>query len=124
MKADIIQQLFEKMSHSNGFPALESNVGLLISSLSESPSDVDGLSTVITSDFSLTQMVLQLVNSAMYAPFAKDVDSVAQAIRILGADAISHVALMVDVVPAFTSDSHVMQELLLVNSAAWIARRS
>ena len=124
MNADILQQLFDKMSKSNGFPALESNVGLLVSALHEAPTDIEGLSNAITADFSLTHMVLQLVNSAMYAPFAKDVDSVGQAIRVLGIDALSHIALRVDVISDFSDDTQVMRELLLANSAVDIARET
>ena len=69
MKTNILVKLFDKMKLSKGLPALASTVETVLSKLNDD--DFTEVMLDITSDFALTQQVLQMANSAMYAPFAK-----------------------------------------------------
>jgi HD-like signal output (HDOD) protein len=52
-----------------------------------------GLTKTILSDPALTQRVLRLANSAMYAVFGKGINTVSKAVLVLGTESIGHLAL-------------------------------
>ena len=117
MKNEILAKLFEKMQQSKGFPALKSTVDTVLARLSV-PDDSQDLVAPIVSDFALTQQVLQMANSAMYAPFAKNIPSVSKALQVIGYDAVRHIVLRVPSVAAFsTIDSGLAQASLSSNLA-------
>lgn len=88
-----VERLFAAMKGSKGFAALENTVASLISSLGNDQCVADDVVQHIVKDFALTQKVLRLANSPMYAPFADGSGSVSAALDVLGTDALLHIAL-------------------------------
>ncbi|CAN5252248.1 HDOD domain-containing protein [soil metagenome] len=66
------------------------------------------MTKTVLADPTLTQKVLRLANSAMYAVFGREVNTVSKAVIILGTESIGHLALglkLVDGLSAATADS-------------------
>jgi HD-like signal output (HDOD) protein len=93
MTAPAIEKMFAAMQNSRGLPALESTVTSILSSLNDESKGSRDVVGHIIEDFALTQKVLKLANSPMYAPFAKGSASVSSALNVLGADALLHIVL-------------------------------
>jgi len=68
----------------------------------------------IIEDFALTQKVLKLANSTMYAPFGNGSDTVSSAVDVLGSEALLHLVLGADLVSEeeLQQDEHLSQSLL------------
>lgn len=88
-----IDLLLSKMIETKGFPSLSNTVTEVMENLQSEQVNLQNMVDTISTDFSLTQKILKLVNSAMYSSFARNVDSISQAIQLLGFDAISHLAV-------------------------------
>jgi HD-like signal output (HDOD) protein len=56
------------------------------------------MARTVLSDPGLTQKVLRLANSPMYAVFGRDINTVSKAVVVLGTDAIGHLALGVKLI--------------------------
>lgn len=95
-----VERLFAAMDASAGFPALETTVASVISCAGEDSADASHLVPHIAEDFALTQKVLKLANSPMYAPFTQGAGSVSSAMEILGSEALMHIALSTQMVNA------------------------
>lgn len=90
----ILTKLKDSMRASRGIPALEGTANEVLKKInSGGGSHIDELAALITGDFALTQRILKLVNSPMYAPFSKGTKSVSEALRILGSRAVVHLIL-------------------------------
>ena len=109
-----IERLVAAMEASSGFPALESTVTAVISAIGEDTRDHRYLVPHIAEDFALTQKVLKLANSPMYAPFTQGAGSVSSAMEILGSEALMHIALSTHMVNAdeMAADESLSQTLL------------
>jgi HD-like signal output (HDOD) protein len=92
-EADIVERLFFAMRGAKGFPTIEHSVTSVISKLSDDKYGTRDVVGHIIEDFSLTQRVLKLANSAMYAPFSSGVAKVSAALDVLGSDALMHLVL-------------------------------
>jgi HD-like signal output (HDOD) protein len=92
-RAATLTSLFAAMDGSKGFPALENTVASVIGSLGNDQQAVGDVVQHIVEDFALTQKVLKLANSAMYAPFSVGSGSVSSAMDVLGPDALLHIVL-------------------------------
>jgi HD-like signal output (HDOD) protein len=74
------------------------------------------MTRTVLSDPVLTQKVLRLANSGMYAAFGQHVNTVSKAVLVLGTDAIGHLALglkLIEELAASSSDttaSHIEME--------------
>jgi HD-like signal output (HDOD) protein len=88
----------QHMNESGGFPALAQSVGQIVRALEEGAEDTTTLTNAVLADLSLTQKVLTLANSAMYAPIARNVSSVSHALMVLGFEAVGHLALGVKLI--------------------------
>jgi HD-like signal output (HDOD) protein len=97
-RAATVERLFSAMQGSRGFPALENTVTSVISSLGGDKQAGTDVVQHIVEDFALTQKVLKLANSPMYAPFSAGSGSVSSALDVVGADALLHIVLSTDVV--------------------------
>jgi HD-like signal output (HDOD) protein len=117
-KTDTLVKLFDKMKLSKGLPALSSTVETVLSKLNDE--DYSEVVLDITSDFALTQQVLQIANSAMYAPFAKNIPSVSKALQVLGTEAVRSIVLSVPLVANFEDPSDA--ELARTTVASVLAR--
>jgi HD-like signal output (HDOD) protein len=114
-----LDKLFAAIQISQGLPAVESKVAALLTTLNEGRRTSQDLASQVVEDFALTQKVLKLANSPMYAPFAENTASVSSALQIVGADALLHVVLgtkMVDV--AQLDEDPVLAKTLLASEVA------
>jgi HD-like signal output (HDOD) protein len=89
----LADKLWRRMSERGDFPALTQSVRGLIDALHDEGSNSAKLADTVMSDVALTQKVLKLANSAMYASFGGEVSTVTHAIAILGHDALGHLAV-------------------------------
>jgi len=85
-----LTEIFSKMNMSE-LPAMSHNVQELISLTCSSRSAATELSRVILKDYSLTNKVLQVVNSAYYS-LGRPCNSISRAVTILGFDAVRDLA--------------------------------
>jgi HD-like signal output (HDOD) protein len=97
----VFSQLWERVKERGEFPALRRAVDSINRAMGDEMASSGELVNAVLSDFALTQKVLRLANSAMYAPYGQNVRTVSRAITILGANAISHLALSLGVLDAF-----------------------
>lgn len=88
--SDKLSEIFAKINMSE-LPAMASNVQELLSLTQSSHSAAYQLSKVILKDYSLTNKVLQVVNSAYYS-LGRPVNSISKAVTILGFDAVRDLA--------------------------------
>ncbi len=85
--------LMTKAREKGDIPAFSDSARSILNSLTaESDNDFDLIQTVL-SDMTLTQRTLRLANSAMYASFGGEVNSVSRAVQVLGVQTIAHLAL-------------------------------
>lgn len=114
MKADTLDKLSQAMKVSKGVPAAERSVASVLGALDSSDAGKQQVVNHIIEDFALTQKVLMLANSSMYAPFSMGSDSVSSAVNILGAEAVLHLVLGADLVSEdeLHQDAHLSQTLL------------
>jgi len=85
-----LAEIFARMNMSE-LPAMSHNVQELISLTQSSRSAAYELAKVILKDYSLTNKVLQVVNSAYYS-LGRPVNSISKAVTILGFDAVRDLA--------------------------------
>lgn len=98
MSHPTLDKLLGAMKASKGVPAAESAVAAVIGALDDGAQSKQHVVNHIIEDFALTQKVLKLANSTMYAPFSTGSDSVSSAVSILGSEAVLHLALGADLV--------------------------
>ncbi len=85
--------LLRRMRHTADFPALSQAV-TAINKINEGDAErLQVLSEVILQDFSLTNKLLRIVNSASYGHFGGTISTISRAIVILGFDAIRNLAI-------------------------------
>lgn len=89
----LLGRLLRRMNEAGGFPALDQSVAVIVDALDQGDEDTTPLINAVLADVSLTQKVLRLANSAMYAPIARDVSTVSHAVMVLGFEAVGHLAL-------------------------------
>lgn len=98
MSAALVDRLMVAMQESKGVPASERTVASVLSALDSSTEGSQAVVGHIMEDFALTQKVLKLANSAMYAPFGAGPASVSAALEVLGSDAVLHLVLGADLI--------------------------
>ncbi|WP_148715687.1 serine/threonine protein kinase [Chitinolyticbacter meiyuanensis] len=88
-----LEFLLRRMRHTADFPALSQAISA-INKINENDSErLQVLSEVILKDFSLTNKLLRIVNSATYSQFGGTISTISRAIVILGFDAIRNLAI-------------------------------
>ena len=98
MTSKVLDKLLHAMQGSKGVPATERSVASVLGALDFGDEGKHEVVQHIIEDFALTQKVLKLANSAMYAPFCKGAASVSSAMDVLGAEAVLHLVLGTDLV--------------------------
>jgi HD-like signal output (HDOD) protein len=98
MTIGTLERLLEAMQDSNGIPARERSVASVLGALDSADEGKHQVVDFIVEDFALTQKVLALANSPMYAAFGKGAASVTAAMKVLGNDALMRVVLGTEVV--------------------------
>lgn len=107
-KADFFALLAKRMGEKGDFPALSKSAQHLDESMHDEKNNISDITGAILSDFTLTQKVIRLANSAMYSSLGGDITTVTRAAVVLGMDAISHLALsirFIDTLSASAPDS-------------------
>ncbi|WP_191629137.1 HDOD domain-containing protein [Pandoraea terrae] len=100
-KEGTLELLWQRMSEKGDFPSLQRSVSSIVSAMQSEDTSTADLASSVLSDFALTQKVIRLANSAMYAPFGCNVTTVSRAIMILGVDTIGHLALSLKLLEGF-----------------------
>src|SRR5207253_722414 len=86
------ETLWSRMAQQGDFPTLQFCIDNVFKTLN-SDTSVGEMAAGVLSDFSLSQKVIRLANSAMYRSFGGEVTTVSRAILVLGVEAISHLTL-------------------------------
>jgi HD-like signal output (HDOD) protein len=93
------------MSEQGDFPSLSKSVHDLAEAMHDEDKSITDVTGAILSDFTLTQKVIRLANSAMYAGIGGEITTITKAAVVLGFDAIAHLALSVRFVDTFSASS-------------------
>ncbi|MDH5297823.1 MAG: HDOD domain-containing protein [Desulfobulbaceae bacterium] len=101
-------------------PAMAGNVQELISLSHSSRSAAYDLSKVILKDYSLTNKVLQVVNSAYYA-LGRQVNSISRAVTILGFDAVRDLATAIALFEDFIKSGVEKEEISKVLTRSFLS---
>lgn len=112
--------LWSRMAQQGDFPTLQFCVDNVLRSLNADLTVGEMASTVL-SDFSLSQKVIRLANSAMYRSFGGEVTTVSRAILVLGVDAISHLSLGVQLIDYFAGSAPQRPQARLALKQAMLA---
>ncbi|MCY1209627.1 HDOD domain protein [compost metagenome] len=99
-KQVFLDQLWARLAEQGDFPTLQYCIDHVFSSL-DADLNVGEMASSILSDFSLSQKVIRLSNSAMYRSFGGEVTTVSRAIMVLGVDTVIHLTLGVRVLDFF-----------------------
>lgn len=94
----LLARILKRMNEGGGFPALDQSVAQIVEALEVGEVDTTPLVNAVLADVSLTQKVLRLANSAMYAPIGRNVSTVSHAMNVLGFEAVGHLALGVKLI--------------------------
>ena len=104
-KAEFFSLLWKRMGEQGDFPSLSKSVHDLTETMHDEDKSITDITGAILSDFTLTQKVIRLANSAMYAGIGGEITTVTRAAVVLGFDAISHLALSVRFVDKLSASS-------------------
>ena len=98
MSSPILEKLLQAMHASKGIRASERAVASVLGALDSGADSKQDVIKHIIEDVALTQKVLKLANSSMYAPFGDGSASVSSAFEVLGSEAMLHLVLGADLV--------------------------
>jgi HD-like signal output (HDOD) protein len=97
--------LWERVRLQGDMPGFARAIGAILGAMrGEEEQQFDMAQTVLT-DPVMTQKVLRLANSSMYAAFGQHINTVSKAILVLGTDAIGHLALGLKLVEELSASS-------------------
>lgn len=102
-----MELLWSRVRQRGDLPGFSKVVNAIISAMRDDEREFNMTKTVLQ-DPALTQKVLRLANSAMYAVFGKGINTVSKAVIVLGTETIGHLALglkLIDGLQAASSDS-------------------
>lgn len=101
--------LLRRMRHKSDFPALSHTMTTINKIVSADNKGVASLSNVILKDFSLTNNLLKLVNTAFYGQFGGTISTISRAVVILGFDTIRNVAITLVLFEHLQNKGHAAQ---------------
>jgi HD-like signal output (HDOD) protein len=108
------ERLLQAAQRRGELPSFSQSARSIIVALSAGDEDNDTqLVQAILSDATLTQRVLRLANSAMYAMFGGQVGTVSRAVQVLGLHTVAHLALGLKMLDAVTAEAKGQQEAYL-----------
>ena len=118
--------LLRRMRHRSDFPALSESVAAINKIASSETERIDKLSNTILKDFSLTNKLLRLVNSAYFRPAgAGSISTISRAVIVLGFEAVRNIAITVLLFEHMQNKANVRQlkeDFLRANLAGMLAR--
>lgn len=111
--------IFSKINLSE-LPAMSANVQELISLSHSSRSAAYDLSKVILKDYSLTNKVLQVVNSAYYS-IGRTISSISKAVTIIGFDAVRDLAMAIALFEDFLKSGVEKEEISKILTRSFLS---
>ncbi|WP_434716282.1 HDOD domain-containing protein [Paraburkholderia sp. A3RO-2L] len=118
--------LWERARERGEFPALQRALSSIVATMEDDSFNNAQLATAVLSDFTLTQKVLRLANSPIYAPYARDVTTVSRALMILGTATVAYTAMSIQLLDTFeglaSSRAEAAEELAKAALAGKLAR--
>jgi len=125
-KQGTIDFLLRRMRHKSDFPALSESIGAINRLAASDRESVAQLSSSILKDFSLTNKILRLVNSACYRRAGGgSISTVSRAVIVLGFDAIRNIAvtvLLFEHLKGNADAEHLKNEFVRANLAGILAK--
>ncbi len=97
----LIDKLWQRINERGDFPMLSNSLQATISAMKSDNYDFTALVQLVLSDFTLTQRVIRLANSAMYMAFGGNITTVSRALMVLGMEAVAHLVLGLKLVDHF-----------------------
>ena len=85
--------LWERVRQQGDMPGFTKAIGEILGAMRGEEEQQFNMTRTVLSDPVLTQKVLRLANSGMYAAYGQSVTTVGKAVLVLGTDAIGHLAL-------------------------------
>ncbi|HOG03772.1 MAG TPA: HDOD domain-containing protein, partial [Accumulibacter sp.] len=121
-----IDFLLRRMRHKSDFPALSEAVGAINRITTSENQSISEVSNTILKDFSLTNKILRMVNSAYYQQAGGgNISTVSRAVVVLGLDAVRSIAITVmlfDHLQNKENASQLKDEFLRANLAGVLAK--
>ncbi|MDX3907930.1 MAG: HDOD domain-containing protein [Pigmentiphaga sp.] len=97
----VTSKLWSRINERGDFPLLSDSLRVTISAMQGDDRAITSLAQIVLSDFTLTQRVLRLANSAMYMAFGGNITTVSRALVVLGVEAVAHLVLGLKLVDHF-----------------------
>jgi HD-like signal output (HDOD) protein len=125
-KAKLFDLLRERTRERGEFPALKQALSAIAEAMQDEHASNAQLAATVLGDFTLTQKVLKLANTAAYAPYARNVTTVSRALLILGSATVAYTAMGLQLIDAFEgiagSREQAAEELATASFAGKLAR--
>ena len=90
---EILELLWARVRERGELPGFSKAVSAILGAMRGDDDRDFNMTRTVLSDPALTQKVLRLANSPMYAVFGQEINTVTSAVAVLGSDAIGHMAL-------------------------------
>lgn len=118
--------LLRRMRHKSDFPALSESVSAINKIANSETESINKLSCSILKDFSLTNKILRLVNSAYFRPAGGgSISTVSRAVVVLGFEAVRNIAITVMLFEHLqnkTNANQLKEDFLRANLAGILAK--
>ena len=102
---EFFELLWKRIGEKGDFPSLSKSVHTLVESMQGEDHNIADITGIILSDFTLTQKVIRLANSAMYSSIGGEITTISRAAMVLGLDAVLHLALSVRFIDTLSSSA-------------------
>ncbi|MBA3904838.1 MAG: GAF domain-containing protein, partial [Rhodocyclaceae bacterium] len=103
-----LELLWKRIRQRGDLPGFSRVIGAILGAMRGEDDREFNMTKTVLEDPALTQKVLRLANSAMYAMFGQGINTVSKAIIVLGTDSIGHLALglkLIDGLSSISTDS-------------------
>ncbi len=125
-KQSTVDFLLRRMRHESDFPALSESVSTINRITGSDKESIASLSNSILKDFSLTNKILRLVNSAYYRQAGGgNISTISRAVLVLGFDAVRNIVITVMLFEHLkdkNNASQLKEEFLRANLAGILAK--
>lgn len=102
---EFFELLWKRIGEKGDFPSLSKSVHELVESMQQESHSIADITGIILSDFTLTQKVIRLANSAMYSGIGGEITTISRAAMVLGLDAVLHLALSVRLIDTLSTSA-------------------
>ena len=103
LKELVFDKLWRLMTSRGDVPSLQYSADNIVRSLQNEQASTAELTSLVLSDLALSQKVIRLANSAMYATLGGEVTTVSRAIMVLGVETVEHLSLGLQLLNQFES---------------------